>query len=103
MGTRSARCAVTTAVVAVHQCSSAGASSAHGATGWSSMKGQQPSGGRKSRPMVSMGQGKHGSSSPNPPEQWRTRPLTLLKLAFFRAISRINGAEDKLSTQIREI
>ena len=23
--------------------------------------------------MMSMGQGKHGSTSPNPPEQWRTR------------------------------
>jgi hypothetical protein len=55
-------------------CTSAGASSARGATGWSSMEGQQPSGGRKSRPMVSMGQGKHGSTSPNPPEQWHTRP-----------------------------
>ena len=50
-----------------------GASSARGAAGWSSMKGQPPSGGRKSRPMMSMGQGKHGSTSPNPPEQWRTR------------------------------
>lgn len=54
-------------------CTSAGASSARWAPGWSWMEGQQPSGGRKSRPMVSMGQDKHGSTSPNPPEQWRMR------------------------------
>jgi hypothetical protein len=60
------------------------------------MKGQQPSGGRKGRPIVSMGQGKHDGTSPNPPEQWRMRPLTS---AAWRQISRhfmINGAEDFL-------
>jgi hypothetical protein len=63
-------------------CTSAGASSARGATGCSWIEWQQPSGGRKSRPMMSMGQGKHGSTSPNPPEQWRTRRCMTYPYAF---------------------
>jgi hypothetical protein len=75
---------------------SAGLPAARWATGWSWMKGQQPSGGRKSRPMMSLGQGKHDSSSTNPPEQWRKRPLTLLLYGLHSRHFMINGGEDFL-------